>query len=200
MMILSFAAACILSYLIGSIPNGLILCRALWNIDIRDYGSHNIGATNVWRTLGKGPGALVFLLDFLKGLLGAALGSYFVGTPSAMVMSGILAIVGHSWSIFLRFKGGKGVATGLGVIAMLMPQVTAAVFVIWIAIVLTTRYVSLGSIIGAAAVPVFAWIFDCPAEYIAFGCLAAAFIIYRHKSNIGRLLNGTESKIKAGHR
>lgn len=197
---MSAILGCLLSYLIGSIPTGLILGKLLWGVDLREHGSHNIGATNAWRTLGKGPGIIIFLLDFLKGVIGVALGMYFAGTPLMMVLGGIMAIVGHSWSILLNFKGGKGVATGLGVIVMLMPSTALMVFLIWFVIVLITKYVSLGSIVAAACVPFFAWLFNQPCEYIAFSVLAAVFVIYRHKTNIGRLLNGTESKIKAGHR
>ena len=192
--------ACVVSYLIGSIPNGLILGKLLWNVDLREHGSHNIGATNAWRTLGKGPGFLIFLLDLLKGVIGVYLGSIWGGTPLALVLGGIFAIVGHSWSLFLRGKGGKGVATGLGVIAMLMPVPTIIVFLLWLTIVYLTGYVSLGSIVAAAMVPILAWAFSATKEVIGFGLIAAIFIIYRHKANVGRLLNGTESKIKAGHR
>ena len=197
---MSAILGCLLSYLIGSIPTGLILGKLLWGVDLREHGSHNIGATNAWRTLGKGPGIIIFLLDFLKGVIGVALGMYFAGTPLMMVLGGIMAIVGHSWSILLKFKGGKGVATGLGVIVMLMPSTALMVFLIWFVIVLITKYVSLGSIVAAACVPLFAWLFNQPCEYTAFSVLAAVFVINRHKTNIGRLLNGTESKIKAGHR
>jgi glycerol-3-phosphate acyltransferase PlsY len=191
--------ALLLSYLLGSIPNGLWLCRALWHVDLRQHGSHNIGATNAWRTLGKGPGFLVFFLDMLKGLLAVWLGEMLVGTPLVMILCGVLAIVGHSLSLFLRFHGGKGVATGLGVILMLMPKVTVSVFLVWLLLVLATRYVSLGSIVAAALVPVLALVFGYPALYVVFGVLAAALIIVRHRSNITRLLNGTENRISAGH-
>ncbi len=191
--------ALLLSYLLGSIPNGLWLCRALWHVDLRQHGSHNIGATNAWRTLGKGPGFLVFFLDMLKGLLAVWLGEMLVGTPLVMILCGVLAIVGHSLSLFLRLHGGKGVATGLGVILMLMPKVTVIVFLVWLLLVLATRYVSLGSIVAAALVPVLALVFGYPALYVAFGVLAAALIIVRHRSNITRLLNGTENRISAGH-
>ena len=191
--------ALLLSYLLGSIPNGLWLCRALWHVDLRQHGSHNIGATNAWRTLGKGPGFLVFFLDMLKGLLAVWLGEMLVGTPLVMILCGVLAIVGHSLSLFLRFHGGKGVATGLGVILMLMPKVTGIVFLVWLLLVLATRYVSLGSIVAAALVPVLALVFGYPALYVVFGVLAAALIIVRHRSNITRLLNGTENRISAGH-
>ena len=190
----------LLSYLLGSIPNGLWLCRALWHVDLRQHGSHNIGATNAWRTLGKFPGFLIFFLDMMKGLVSVWLGSVLVGTPIAMILCGIFAIVGHSVSIFMQFHGGKGVATGLGVILMLMPVPTAIVFCVWLAIVAVTRYVSLGSIVAAALVPVLAWLWGYETPYILFGVLAALLIIVRHHANIGRLLNGTESKIRAGHR
>ena len=188
---------CVLSYLIGSLPNGLILGKSIWGIDLREHGSHNIGATNAWRTIGKVAGFSVFLLDLLKGIAGVWFGMKFGSTALAPVLGGIFAIVGHSCSIFLKFKGGKGVATGLGVIAMLMPLPTIIVFAVWFIIVKITGYVSLGSIVAAALVPVLAWIFGKSVEVIGFGVLAAAFIIIRHKENIGRLLSGKESKIKA---
>ena len=122
-----------------------------------------------------------------------------VGTPFAMIFGGMAAIIGHSLPLFLGFHGGKGVATGLGVIAFLMPKVTIVVFLVWLAIVLVTRYVSLGSIIAAALVPILAWLFSYPIEYFVFGLLAAVLIIVRHKTNIVRLLNGTENHIQAGH-
>lgn len=192
--------SCAAAYILGSVPNGLWLGKVLWDTDLREHGSHNIGATNAWRTLGKIPGIIVFLLDFLKGFLSVYLASVWVGEPVAMVLAAIFAIIGHSASLFLGFRGGKGVATGLGVISMLMPQVTIIVFLTWLVIVKLTGFVSLGSIIGAALVPLLAWQLDCPTAYIIFGILAAVLIIVRHKANIGRLMNGTEGKIKAGHR
>ena len=199
-MSLMLVFSLVLSYLLGSIPNGLWLGRGLWHTDLRKFGSHNTGATNAWRTLGKGPGFLIFFLDMMKGLVSVWLGSVLVGTPIAMILCGICAIVGHSLSIFMQFHGGKGVATGLGVILMLMPVPTLVIFLVWLAIVWKTRYVSLGSIIAAALVPVLAWCFGYSAPYIVFGILAAVLVIARHHANIGRLLSGTESKIKAGHR
>ena len=196
----SVAIACIVAYLLGSIPNGLVFGKLIWQVDLREHGSHNIGATNAWRTLGKGPGFLIFLLDFFKGFISVWLGSVLAGTPMAMVLAGICAIIGHSCSVFLKFKGGKGVATGLGVIVMLMPLPALIVFVVWLLIVKISGYVSLGSIIAAALVPILAWLQGYAMEYTVFGLLAAAFVIVRHKANIIRLLNGSESKIKAGHR
>lgn len=194
---LDFVVAAAISYLLGSIPNGLILGKAVWGVDLRQHGSKNIGATNAWRTIGKAGGISIFALDFLKGAVSAYLGLYLGGSELAGVLCGILAIAGHSWSVFLAFKGGKGVATGLGVIAALMPMVTLIVFAVWFAIVYFTGYVSLGSIIGAALVPILTLFFGLHTEFLILGLIAAVFIIYRHKSNIERLLNGTESKIKA---
>ena len=194
---LDFVVAAAISYLLGSIPNGLILGKAIWGVDLRQHGSKNIGATNAWRTIGKAGGISIFALDFLKGAVSAYLGLHLGGSELAGVLCGILAIAGHSWSVFLAFKGGKGVATGLGVIAALMPMVTLIVFAVWFAIVYFTGYVSLGSIVGAALVPILTLFFGFHTEFLILGLIAAVFIIYRHKSNIERLLNGTESKIKA---
>lgn len=194
---MDFVVAAAISYLLGSIPNGLILGKAIWGVDLRQHGSKNIGATNAWRTIGKAGGISIFALDFLKGAISAYLGLHLGGSELAGVLCGILAIAGHSWSVFLSFKGGKGVATGLGVIAALMPMVTLIVFAVWFAIVYFTGYVSLGSIVGAALVPILALFFGLHTEFLILGLIAAVFIIYRHKSNIERLLNGTESKIKA---
>ncbi len=194
---MDFVVAAAISYLLGSIPNGLILGKAIWGVDLRQHGSKNIGATNAWRTIGKAGGISIFALDFLKGAVSAYLGLHLGGSELAGVLCGILAIAGHSWSVFLAFKGGKGVATGLGVIAALMPMVTLIVFAVWFAIVYFTGYVSLGSIVGAALVPILTLFFGLHTEFLILGLIAAVFIIYRHKSNIERLLNGTESKIKA---
>ena len=194
---LDFVVAAAISYLLGSIPNGLILGKAIWGVDLRQHGSKNIGATNAWRTIGKAGGISIFALDFLKGAVSAYLGLHLGGSELAGVLCGILAIAGHSWSVFLAFKGGKGVATGLGVIAALMPEVTLIVFAVWFAIVYFTGYVSLGSIVGAALVPILTLFFGLHTEFLILGLIAAVFIIYRHKSNIERLLKGTESKIKA---
>ena len=185
----------ILAYLIGSIPSGLILGKLFWHKDLREHGSHNIGATNAWRTLGKGAGIAVFIADSLKGQAGVALGLTLVGTPLAAVIGGLFAIIGHSFSIFLRFHGGKGVATSLGVLTMLMGNVTLIVFAVWFAIVYTTRYVSLGSVVAGFLTPILAALFGYPMEYVLFTVIAAILVIVRHRENIVRLMNGTENKI-----
>ena len=188
------AGILILSYLLGAIPNGLIFGKLIWKKDLRRFGSGNIGATNAWRVIGKQAGILIFLLDFLKGALSVVLAKIFVGSALVMVAAGLLAILGHTFSIFLNLRGGKGVATGLGVIAMMMPKVTAIVFVTWLVIFLVTRYVSVASIIAAALTPILAIIFAEPIEFIILALLAAAFIIFRHKENISRLKQGRENR------
>ena len=185
----------IFSYLLGSIPNGLIFGKLIWKKDLRKIGSGNIGATNAWRNLGKKAGLLIFALDFLKGALSVFIAEKFIGEPVLMILAGLFAILGHSFSLFLKFHGGKGVATGLGVIAMLMPKITAIVFLIWLAIVFVTRYVSLGSIVASICVPLLAIFFSEPTEFILLGAVAAVFITLRHKENISRLANGTENKV-----
>ena len=190
-----YLLAGLLAYLIGSIPSGLILGKLFWHTDLRKYGSHNIGATNAWRTLGKVPGIIVFLADSFKGQAGVLIGLSLIGTPLAAVIGGLLAIIGHSFSIFLRFRGGKGVATSLGVLTMLMGNVTLLVFAVWLAIVYMTRYVSLGSVVAGFLTPLLAVFFSYPMEYIVFTVIAALLVIVRHRENIKRLMNGTENKI-----
>ena len=190
-----YLLTCVLAYLVGSVPSGLILGKLFWHTDLREHGSHNIGATNAWRTLGKVPGIIVFVADSLKGQAGVLLGLSLVGTPLAAVVGGLLAIIGHSFSIFLRFHGGKGVATSLGVLTMLMGQVTFIIFVIWLTIVYVSRYVSLGSVVAAFLAPFLAALYGYPTEYVLFTAVAAILVILRHRENIGRLMHGTENKI-----
>lgn len=195
---MSVGLTILLAYLIGSIPNGLIVGKYMCGVDIRQFGSKNIGATNAYRVLGPWPAFWVFLTDALKGVAGVMMGQWLDGSTIALLAGGIAAMAGHNWSIFLKFKGGRGVATGLGVIAVLVPKVTAIVFIVWALIVYTTRYVSLGSIIAAVLVPLSMWFFNESIEILVFGIVAALFVILRHKPNIERLLKGEELKIKAG--
>ena len=190
-----YILAAVIAYLIGSIPSGLILGKLFWHTDLREHGSHNIGATNAWRTLGKGAGIAVFIADSLKGQAGVSVGLVLAGTPLAAVLGGLFAIIGHSFSIFLRLRGGKGVATSLGVLTMLMGNVTLIVFAVWFAIVYMTRYVSLGSVVAGFLTPILAALFSYPLEYVIFTVIAAILVIVRHRENIKRLMNGTENKI-----
>ena len=194
-MMADYILTVVLAYLIGSIPSGLILGKLFWHTDLREHGSHNIGATNAWRTLGKRAGIAVFIADSIKGQAGVALGLLLAGTPLAAVLGGLFAIIGHSFSLFLRFHGGKGVATSLGVLTMLMGNVTLIVFAVWFAIVYLTRYVSLGSIVAGFLTPILAALFGYPMEYVLFTVIAAILVIVRHRENIVRLMNGTENKI-----
>lgn len=187
-------------FLFGSIPSGLWLVKAIHGIDIRRYGSKNIGSTNVFRTVGGKTAALVLLCDAGKGIAAVLLADMATGGDLyVMLFAAIGALLGHNYSVFLGFKGGRGVATGLGLLIFLMPKVSGICFLVWLAIVLATRYVSLGSCIGAFCAPCLAWYFNYPEPLIIFAGIAAAFVIIRHKDNIKRLLNGTESKIHQGH-
>ena len=192
---MDYILVAVFSYIIGSIPSGLILGRLFWHTDLRAHGSRNIGATNAWRTLGKGAGIAVFIADCIKGQAGVLLGLSLPGTPIAAVIGGLFAIIGHSFSLFLRFHGGKGVATALGVLTIVMGNVTFLVFAIWLIIVYKTRYVSLGSVTAAVLTPILAAAFGYPMEYILFAMLASALVILRHRENINRLIRGTENKI-----
>lgn len=187
-----------LSYIVGSIPNGLIVGKLTKGVDIRQFGSKNIGATNAYRILGPWPALWVLLTDIAKGVAGVYIGLGFGHTPPAALAGGIAAVAGHNWSLFLGFKGGRGVATALGVIAVLMPKVTAIIFVVWVVIVYLTRYVSLGSIVGAVLAPLLVWLFGERTEYLYFAIVAAFFVVVRHRPNIERLLKGEELKIKYG--
>lgn len=191
---MEWATLLIAAYLIGSIPFGLILGKLIWKKDLRQLGSHNIGATNAWRVLGRKAGILTFILDFLKGQLGVLLGGYLICSPGAMVAGGFFAMLGHIFPLFTGFKGGKGVAAGLGVIAALMPKVTAIVLIVWLVLVMLTRYVSIGSIVAAVLAPILAAVFNVPNEFFAFALAAAVVIVWRHKDNILRLKAGRENK------
>ena len=191
-----YAITILLSYVIGSIPNGLIIGKWLRGVDIRQFGSQNIGATNVFRVLGIWPAFWVFIADTAKGMIGVYLGQVLLGNSLGQLAGGIAAIAGHNWSLFLGFKGGRGVATGLGVIAVLVPKITLLVFSVWALIVYFTRYVSLGSIVAATLVPILMWLFGENKDILCFGLLAALFVIVKHRPNIGRLLRGEELKVK----
>ncbi|MCD8174467.1 MAG: glycerol-3-phosphate 1-O-acyltransferase PlsY [Phascolarctobacterium sp.] len=169
------------------------MVRGLYRIDIRKYGSKNIGTTNVFRTVGAGPAALVLLADMLKGIAAVAIVNFTLHDAAANLVVAIGALLGHNYSLFLDFKGGKGVATGLGLLLFLMPKVSAADLIIWFVIVILTRYVSIASITAAAVTPIIAWHFRYPEPYIIFGTFAGIFVIIGHNDNLLRLMNGTES-------
>lgn len=197
--ILHFLLGFVLGHVCGSVPSGLWLVQAFHSIDIRNYGSKNIGTTNVFRTVGPKTAVLVLIADAFKGILAVGIMSYFFHNPLLDVVTALGALLGHNYSLFLGFKGGKGVATALGLLIFMMPKVAVASFGIWLVCVLLTRYVSLGSIIAAIFTPPLAWYLGYPSAYVIFSVVAAFFVVLRHKENIHRLLTGTESKIKPGN-
>lgn len=186
--------AVIVSYLIGSIPFGLIIGKLWANLDVREYGSGNIGTSNVLRTVGPSAAIIVFALDVGKGALAVYLGS-LAGGDVIKLLAGVAAIAGHNWPIYLRFKGGKGIATSLGAVISLTPVIALVLLGLWIIIVGVTRYISLASLAAAFLFPIFLIILHAPLTYILAGICISAFAIYRHRSNIQRLLAGTELKI-----
>lgn len=197
--ILHFLLGFVLGHVCGSVPSGLWLVQAFHGIDIRNYGSKNIGTTNVFRTVGPKTAVLVLIADAFKGILAVGIMSYFFHNPLLDVVTALGALLGHNYSLFLGFKGGKGVATALGLLIFMMPKVAVASFGIWLVCVLLTRYVSLGSIMAAIFTPPLAWYLGYPSAYVIFSVVAAFFVVLRHKENIHRLLTGTESKIKPGN-
>ena len=199
---LRIAIVLITAYFLGSIPFGYLIVRARAGADIRETGSGGIGATNVSRRAGKGAGVLTLILDALKGVAAILIGRFILGESfGAITGAAILVIMGHMFPLWLGFRGGKGVATGVGVFLVLAPLALAGAGVIFLAIVILTRYVSLGSITAAATIPLFVWLqhgLISPLSNLwATMCAAvitASLIIFAHRSNIQRLLQGTESK------
>lgn len=187
----------ILSYLLGSISFGHLICTYWKGIDIRKFGSGNIGTTNVGRVLGFKYALLVFLGDALKGFIAVMIARQ-LGGQWLEVAAGLIAIAGHTWPIFLKFKGGKGIATGAGVIIALVPKVAIIALSLWAIITLVSRYVSLGSIIAAISVPILTLFFYKSLPYFLFGLIGASFVTYKHIPNIKRLLEGKEFKIGQG--
>ncbi|MGI5922158.1 MAG: glycerol-3-phosphate 1-O-acyltransferase PlsY, partial [Syntrophomonadaceae bacterium] len=175
-------------------PFSFIFSRLIGGVDIRTRGSRNVGATNVLRSLGWQVALVALLGDVAKGFIPAWLG-YAQGGHILAATCGAAAVAGHCWPVFLRFKGGKGVATSAGAILFLMPKVIIPLVLIFILIIAIFRYVSLGSIIVAALLPVIALIMGEPRFYLVFSLILAVTVIARHHSNITKLRNGTEAKI-----
>ena len=190
--------AIVLSYLLGSVPVGYIICRVTKSIDVRTQGSGNVGATNVTRLAGKIPGITTLILDILKGLAAVTLIPMLLGpaTDTLRVSCAIGVVAGHNWTIFLRFKGGKGVATSAGVFLGLMPLVFLSCLCVWATAFITWRYVSLASVLTAISLPVFTTLYQKSPLYILLGCIVALLGLMRHKDNIKRLFKGKEGKIR----
>lgn len=211
---ISFIVILVLSYLVGSIPTSILAARWLRGIDIRQHGSGNAGATNVFRTLGKGPGLAVMLIDLLKGVFavgviarlrvaGGAPPEFMFpnGDGWLMVAAGGAAVLGHIYTLYAGFKGGKGVATGAGVVVALAPVPVLVGLGLFALIVWTTRYVSLASMAAAASLPLTQLIregvfgVEVSAPTMWFCAIVPFLILYTHRANIGRLLHGTESRV-----
>ncbi|MEW6574297.1 MAG: glycerol-3-phosphate 1-O-acyltransferase PlsY [Bacillota bacterium] len=182
----------LIAYVIGSIPTGYLLARYK-GVDIFRAGSGNIGATNVWRILGPFFGTLALAGDVGKGAVAVYLGGQ-AGHWHA-VLAGACVLAGHSWSLFLRFRGGKMIATALGVFLMLAPAAAVGALAVWGITLALSRYVSLASIIAAVSLPVLIAVFNYPLSYALFAAIAAVTAIYKHRSNIRRLLDGTEHRL-----
>lgn len=185
----------VVSYLIGSIPTGIIISRLMGKGDPRKAGSGNIGATNVGRTSGKLAGILTLLGDAVKGALPVFV-TYQIAPESLLIsLVGLAAFLGHLFPVYLGFKGGKGVATGLGVMVVICPLATALSAVVFAVVAYFKRYVSLASMIAAAMLPVFMSFLPRGKNYVGMGVVVAVLIIFKHKENIKRLVAGTENRI-----
>jgi len=194
-MILLIAIA--LAYLLGSIPTSFWLGKLVKGIDIREHGSKNPGATNALRVLGKPLGFTTLLVDILKGTAAVLVAMKLLGITLdwQLLLVGLAAVSGHIFTLFLRFKGGKGVATTFGIFLALAPWATIYTLGIFIIVVTLSRYVSLGSIISAVCFPLFIYLIDGNILYTALAILIGTFIIWRHRSNIQRIREGKENKI-----
>ncbi len=190
----NYAIVCIAAYLLGNFSTSYIVSKKTAHIDIREHGSGNAGATNVLRVLGLKAAAVTFIGDALKGVAAVLLGRYLLGDMGEL-LAGVFVVLGHNWPIVLKFKGGKGIASTIGVILTINPLIGCVSLIIGALVILIFRYVSLGSVIGIAVLPVAMYIFKQPGELILLSIILAVLAIYRHAGNIQRLIKGTEAKI-----
>ena len=187
----------IFAYLLGSVPTGVILARAFSDVDPRTQGSRNIGATNIYRTAGKKLGIITLLGDILKGLIPVVIARSALDSPFWIGAVALAAFLGHLYPIYLKFKGGKGIATALGAFLALAPLAAILSFLVFAAVVYKSRYISLGSLTATAAFPILLALLHSQAIYIPFAVIIGALIFYRHRENIQRLLAGKENKFGA---
>ena len=193
----------LLAYLIGSIPVAYIFGRVLKNLDIREHGSGNMGATNAFRVLGKGPGIVVLILDIIKGIIPVTLlaNAFGLRDPWSLVIIAVAAVAGHNWTVFLGFKGGKGIATSLGVFIGLAIQfqvlriILLWVVMTWCTLFLLFGFVSLASIVAAVVFPILMVAYLEPLALIIMSIVLCIFIVFRHRSNIKRLAKGQENRV-----
>jgi glycerol-3-phosphate acyltransferase PlsY len=194
-----FTGCAVVSYLLGSIPTGFLWAKAR-GIDIRKVGSGNIGATNVMRSVGKIPGILVLLIDAAKGFVPVFLAPRVfsdVDRSALQITCCVAVIAGHNWTCWLKFKGGKGIATSAGALLAFLPLPLLCALGVWLVVFAVGRYVSLASIAAAVAMPIATWLVVCDATLTTFTAILGAVAIYKHRSNIQRLLAGTESRVGA---
>ena len=189
--------AVVCAYLIGSVPFALLLARRWGAADLRQLGSGNLGAANVLRASGVRAGVLVAVLDVAKGAASVALAMRVTSGPVAPAAAGFAAIVGHIYPVWLRFKGGKGVATACGVFSVLTPLAVPPSLVLFLVAVWATKYISLGSILASLVLPSIAYATGAPAATLVAAWAAAALIVFRHRSNVARLVGGTERRLGA---
>lgn len=181
-------------YVLGSVPTGLLVGRA-FGVDVRKVGSGNIGMANVLRAAGKWPAALTMFGDMLKGLLPVVVARAFTENAWVLAAVGLAAVAGHCWPVFLRFRGGKGVATGAGTSIGLAPLVGLGLFAFWWIVVLLSRYTSLGAIAVMVVSPFAFWLSGKPLAYVLYAVIGGALVLWRHRENARALLQGTERKI-----
>ena len=188
-------ASVVAAYLIGSIPFALLLARRCGTADLRAIGSGNLGAANVMRASGVKAGIVVALLDIAKGAASVALAQRLSEDAAAPAVAGLAAIVGHIYPVWLRFRGGKGVATACGVFSVLTPAAVPPALLVFIGAVWLTKYISLGSVAATVMLPPIAYATGSPAPVVAVAFAASAIIVFRHRSNLARLRTGTERRI-----
>ena len=199
---MEFIIALLAAYILGSVPTSYIMGKLIKGIDIRDFGSGNVGATNALRILGTKVGVFTLVIDIGKGFLAVNIARMIIPEPTdlILILTGLFAILGHIFTIFLKFKGGKGVATSAGVFIALIPIPVALAFFVFVFTVWLSKFVSLGSILAALTLFISElimniWISFVELEFLIFTFIIALFIIIRHKANIKRLINGNENKI-----
>ncbi len=182
------------AFLMGSIPFGVVVASAK-GVDLKRAGSGNIGATNVLRTMGRIPALLTLAGDVLKGAVPVLAARYFLNDPTAEGLVGLSAILGHNFSLFLRLRGGKGVATSIGVLLIYSPYAALATILIWLSVILATRYSSLGAIVSFGLLPLSLFLLDYTREKLVISFMITVLLMLRHADNIGRLIRGEEPKV-----
>jgi len=193
--VVGFAILFVLAYVVGSIPFGVVVGKVFYGVDVREHGSGNVGTTNVFRVLGKKAGIAVMICDILKGYVPAAIAAALFH-PWFAIFIAAAPVVGHIYSIFLKGRGGKGIATGAGVVLALVPLAFAIIFTTWLLLIVMTRYVSVASLVAALMVPVLTIAFGEPLPYEIAGVLVAILVWWAHRGNIQRLLAGEENRVK----